>query len=77
MRIGRYLKGQPRLVWRYLLQAMPCTIDVYVDSNWAGCRRTRKSTSGGIAMLGTHVLKSWSKTQAVIAKSSGEAELFG
>ena len=77
IRIGRYLKGQPRLVWKFDLQQMPGSIDVYVDSNWAGCRRTRKSTSGGIAMLGTHVIKSWSKTQAVIAKSSGEAELFG
>ena len=36
-----------------------------------------KSTSGGIALLGNHVIKSWSKTQAVIAKSSAEAELFG
>ena len=77
VRIGRYLKGQPRLVWMYKFQTLPCFIDVHVDSNWAGCRRTRKSTSGGIAILGSHVLKSWSKTQAVIAKSSGEAELFG
>ena len=28
-------------------------------------------------MLGSHFIKSWSNTQAVIAKSSGEAELFG
>ena len=28
-------------------------------------------------MLGSHVIRSWSKTQAVIVKSSGEAELFG
>ena len=28
-------------------------------------------------MLGSHCLKTWSKTQAVIAKSSGEAELYG
>ena len=27
-------------------------------------------------MVGSHVLKSWSKTQAVIAKSSAESELF-
>ena len=53
------------------------TIDVYVDSNWAGFRHTRKSTSGGVALLGSHVIKSWSNTQAAIAKSSGEAELFG
>ena len=28
-------------------------------------------------MLGSHCLKTWSKTQAVIAKSSGEADLYG
>ena len=77
VRIGRYLKGQPRLVWMYHLQIMPETINVYVDSNWADCRRTRKITSGGIALLGSHAIKSWSKTQAAIAKSSGEVELFG
>ena len=77
VRIGRYLKGQPRLVWKFPLQLMPITIDVYVDSNWAACRRSRKSTSGGVAVLGSHIIKSWSKTQAVIAKSSGEAELYG
>ena len=56
---------------------MPDTIDIFVDSNWAGCRRTRKSTSGGIIRCGLHVVKTWSKTQATIAKSSAEAELFG
>ena len=28
-------------------------------------------------MLGKHCLKAWSKTQSIIAKSSGESELFG
>ena len=27
-------------------------------------------------MLGTHILKTWSKTQSVIAKSSAESELY-
>ena len=55
-----------------------CTsLDVYTDSDWAGCRKTRKSTSGGAVMLGGHCLKTWSKTQAIIAKSSAEAELYG
>ena len=31
---------------------------------WAGCRRTRKSTTGGVAMRGTHCLKTWSVTQS-------------
>ena len=37
---------------------------------------TRKSTSGGVLRLGSHLIKSWSKDQHVIATSSGEAELY-
>ena len=50
---------------------------VWVDTDYAGCKKTRKSTSGGVAMLGTHLIKGWSVTQAVIALSSGEAEYYG
>ena len=55
---------------------MPTVMDLYSDANWASCHRTRKSTSGRTAMLGSHVLKTWSKTQTVIAKSSAESELY-
>ena len=51
-------------------------IDVYTDSDWAGCKRTRKSTSGGMCCIGGGLIKSWSKTQSTIAKSSGEAEFY-
>ena len=47
------------------------------DADWAGCRRARKSTSGGCILIGSHCIKVWSKTQAVIAKSSAESELYG
>ena len=50
---------------------------VWVDTDYAGCRKTRRSTSGGILMLGEHLIKGWSVTQAVIALSSGEAEYYG
>jgi len=75
-RIGRYLKKVPRLVQLFQWQEWPSGIDTYVDSDWAGCKRTAKSTSGGVMMLGAHVIKSWSTTQATIALSSGEAELY-
>ncbi len=46
------------------------------DSDWAGDKRSRTSTSGGVIKLGCHVLKSWSSTLHCIALSSGEAELY-
>ena len=47
-----------------------------MDSDYAGCPRTRKSTSGGCIMRGTHLIRSWSSTQKAISLSSGEAELY-
>ena len=51
-------------------------MNVYTDSDWAGCRATRKSTSGGVVMIGGGIIKSWSKTQGPVALSSGEAEYY-
>ena len=76
-RIGQYLKGKPRLVWHFSWQEAPATIDVYADANLAGCRRTRKSSSGGCVMLGQQCISTLSKTQSLIAKSSAESELYG
>ena len=69
-RIGRYLKMHPRLVWKYEMQGKIDEITIRTDADWAGCRRSRKSTSGGSISRGTHCIKTWPKTQAVIAKSS-------
>ena len=52
-------------------------MDVFADSDFAGCVRTRKSTSGGCILRGSHVLKHWTTTQKVVTLSSGEAELAG
>ena len=52
-------------------------VDVYTDTDWAGCPKTRKSTSGGCVMLGSHAITHWSPTQAGVALSSGEAEFAG
>ena len=54
----------------------PTVIEVYVDSDWAGCRKTRKSTSGGIIFFGGAAVRGWSSNQGVIALSSGEAEYY-
>ena len=75
-RLCRYFAGAPRLVYRYRKQKAE-SLDIYTDTDWAGCARTRKSTSGGVVMLGRHTLKHWSSTQATVTLSSGEAEFHG
>jgi hypothetical protein len=42
----------------------------WTNTDYAGCKRTRKSTSEGVVKLGTH-------SQAIISLSSGEAEYYG
>jgi len=75
-RVARYLKGEPRVVSFYEWQETG-DLSVYVDTDFAGCQKTRKSTSGGVAMMGKHWVKHWSSTQKIITLSSGEAELAG
>merc|ERR1712020_864131 len=77
MGLTRYLAGRPRLVYDYPWQDATPVLDAWVDTDFAGCLRTRKSTSGGLAARGAHVLKHWSSMQKTIALSSGEAELAG
>ena len=76
-RLGQYLKGKPRLAWKYAMQAPCLELDLFTDSDWAGCRKSWKSSSDGAIMVGQHCSKTWSKTQAIIAKLSAEAELYG
>jgi hypothetical protein len=77
-RLIRFIIGIGEVKFRYEWQDETEAMDirVFVDSDWAGCRRTRRSTSGGVMKVGRHVLKTWSCTQATIATSSGEAELL-
>ena len=76
-RLTRYLKGHARLAQSIPFKPeMDNHLDVYVDSDWAGCRETRKSTNGGSVSVSGACLKTWSSTQAVLALSSGEAEYY-
>ena len=51
-------------------------IDAISDSDWAGDKASRKSTSGGLLVVGGVAVKSWSITQKSIATSSAEAEYY-
>ena len=76
-RLGRYLIGRERVILEFRRQDRSSIIEVWSDTDYARCPETRKSTSGGIIMLGSHMIKGWSTTQSVIALSSGEAEYYG
>ena len=75
-RLLRYLKGNTRYRLLYRYQSHPGGINVWSDSDFAGCQKSRKSTSAGVLMLGGHVIKSWATDQAALALSSGEAEYY-
>jgi hypothetical protein len=77
-RIARYLLNHPRVSVHFRAGdvANDEVIDVYSDSDWAGCKKTRKSTSGGAMVASGGLVKTWSGTQTIIAQSSGEAEYY-
>ena len=75
-RLGKYLKKRPRCTINYKYQPASSTIHISTDADWAGDKVNRKSTSGGVIQLGSHLIKSWSSTQNVIALSSGESEFY-
>ena len=74
-RLARYLVGMPRVVSHFRTQYRADCAMGYSDSDWAGCKKTSRSTSGGAIVIGSHCLKTWSTTQKSITLSSGEAEL--
>ena len=77
-RLGRYYAGRPRLIYRFDFADKPVEhVDIYCDTDFAGCSVTRRSTSGGCILVSGCLVKHWSKTQSTIALSSGEAELSG
>ena len=75
-RLVRYLCGLTRLMYEYpWLDTAPDSLDIFVDTVLAGCVLTRRSTSGGAIMSGSHCIRHWNTTQTTISLSSGEAEL--
>ena len=51
-------------------------IEAFSDSSWADCKSTRKSTSSGLVFLNGAMILSICRTQASVALSSCEAELY-
>ncbi len=74
-KLVKYIIGTPEVVLTFCFEKTTAQITGFSDSDWAGCKETMKSTSGGLIMLGSHLVKSWSVQQKNITLSSAEAEL--
>ncbi|CAA7036250.1 unnamed protein product [Microthlaspi erraticum] len=72
-RILRYIKGTINM-GLHIKKDKKMVLHAYCDSDYAGCKDTRRSTSGFCTMLGSNLI-SWSaKRQQTVSKSSTEAE---
>ena len=70
-------RTQPKLTKKRVVeQASTIEIQAFADSDWAGCAKTRKSTSGASLALWGVTLANSSRTQATQALSSAEADLY-
>ena len=67
---------EPQLPVRNQEGKFPVQIVSYSDSDWAGCQKSRKSTSGSLVSVFNVNLQSTSRTQASVAHSSAESELY-
>ena len=76
-KFARCVEGRPQLMQWFEFQEEQHEVMGVADTDWAECRKTRRSTTGGCLTSGKHALRCWAKTQAIIALSSGEAELYG
>ena len=63
-RLARYLKRERQ--WGQVLEygKMAEELTVFTDSDWAGCKETRKSSSAGVLMLGGHSMKAHTRKEA-------------
>ena len=51
-------------------------LTTFSDRDWAGWKETRKSSSAGVILLGSHTLNAYTRKQNIMARSSVEAELY-
>ena len=75
-RLGRYLVKNRRCALTCARQSSEATLQVHVDSDWAGDLLVGRSTTGVIVRRGKHMLRHMSCLQTLVALSSGEAEYY-
>lgn len=73
-RAFQYAKDEPARGLRYLKQSDLSTLAGYVDSDYANCEDTRRSTTGWIFMLAGGPISWCSQRQKTVATSTMDAE---
>ena len=68
IKVARYLKSNPRLVWRFQYQQQPKSIDVFVDADFAARETMLRSTS--------RVAEFFGKSPIEFGSSTGESEFY-
>ncbi|XP_019172663.1 PREDICTED: uncharacterized protein LOC109168063 [Ipomoea nil] len=72
-RILRYIKGSPGQGLSYPANNK-LKLQSFSDSDWASCSESSKSVTGLCAFLGSSLISWHSKKEAIVSKSSSEAE---
>eukprot|EP00435_Cladocopium_sp_Y103_P033123 s170_g8.t1 len=76
-RLARYLIKYPNVCLVYRQQKMPDFLRIAVDSDFAGDKAGRRSTTGMMVQyFGSHVLKASSNLQSVLGLNVSEAEYY-
>ena len=69
VRVGRYLKNNPRLVWKFPYQQQPKSIDVSVGADFAARETMLRSTSGVAEYYGRAPIEFASTARSVRARA--------
>jgi len=71
VRVARYLKGTKDHGVRLRSgEGDIKSLEVYSDTDWASCKKTRKSTACGVFMVNGNLLSSYSRSLSMICRSS-------
>ena len=79
-RVCRHLAGKPRLVHQYNWGdgvEVDQRLEVFVDTDLAGCKETRRSTSGGVCLLNRSINGQWLKTQHPLSSHQEKPSCIG
>ena len=76
-KVARYLVGTKHMALHLWRQTFPKCISTYVDSDFAGCRSTRQSTTGMVQMIGGRAVKHTSNLQGGTGLNVSDSEYYG